>query len=152
MASALKDYASAEIKKEPHHGETPIGVIDDAVASSQKALDAALTAAPYVTKNKAEFDRVVNDMHAISLLMRFYNAKTKAAEQILLYGYDHDAAHLHDADALLAESVERFRDLTNLAGPAYRTATQASETTQRQIPFRGGIEPVPKLATVFADV
>ena len=35
-----------------------------------------------------------NDMHAISLLMQFYNAKTKAAEQVLLYGYDHDATHL----------------------------------------------------------
>jgi len=74
--------------------------------------------------------------------MQYYNAKTKAAEQVLLYGYDHDAARLHEADTLLAESVERFRDLAKIAGPAYRTATNM-ETTQRQIPFRGGMNQFP---------
>jgi hypothetical protein len=61
---------------------------------------------------------------------------------VLLYGYDHDAAHLHDADVLLAESVKQFRDLAKIAGPAYRTAT-SMETTQRQIPFRGGMNQFP---------
>jgi hypothetical protein len=74
--------------------------------------------------------------------MQFYNAKIKAAEQVLLYGYDHDAAHLHRAEGFLAESVDRFRDLTNVAGPAYRTAT-SMETTQRRIPFRGGMNQFP---------
>jgi len=138
----LRDYVAAGVKKEPHHGETPIGVSDEAVAASQRALETAQAAAPFVTKNKAEYERVVNDMHAIALLMEFYNAKTKAAEQVLLYGYDHDAAHLHDADVLLAESVKQFRDLAKIAGPAYRTAT-SMETTQRQIPFRGGMNQFP---------
>jgi hypothetical protein len=95
-----------------------------------------------VTRDKAEYERVVNDMHAIELLMEFYNAKTKVAEQVLLYGYDHDASRLSKAEALLAESVDRFRDLTNIAGPAYRTAT-SMETAQRQIPFRGGLNQFP---------
>jgi hypothetical protein len=95
-----------------------------------------------VTKNKAEFGRIVSDMHAIELLMEFYNAKTKAAEQALLYGYDHNAAHLRQAETLLAESVDHFRELTAVAGPAYRTAT-SMETTQRQIPFRGGMNQFP---------
>jgi len=81
-------------------------------------------------------------MHAIELLMEFYNAKTKAAEQVLLYGYDHDAAHLREAETLLTESVDHFRELTAIAGPAYRTAT-SMETTQRQIPFRGGMNQFP---------
>ncbi len=46
------------------------------------------------------------------------------------------------AETLLAESVDRFRELTTIAGPAYRTAT-SMETTQRQIPFRGGMNQFP---------
>lgn len=138
----LDEYVAEEVKHEPHHGETPIGVSDDTVKASQQALVAAQAAKPYVTKDKAEYERVVNDMHAIALLMQYYNAKTKAAEQVLLYGYDHNAAHLQQAETLLAESVERFRELTAIAGPAYRTAT-SMETTQRQIPFRGGTNQFP---------
>lgn len=138
----LEDYVAEEIKHEPHHGETPLGVSDQTVDESQKALEAAKAAAPFVTKNKDEYERIVNDMHAIALLMRYYNAKTKAAEQVLLYGYDHDNAHLTRAESLLAESVDHFRELTAIAEPAYRTAT-SMETTQRQIPFRGGMNQYP---------
>jgi hypothetical protein len=142
LGERLEDYVAEEVKHEEHHGETPLGVSDETVDASRKALDAANAAEPFVTKNKAEYARIVNDMHAIELLMEFYNAKTKAAEQVLLYGYDHDASHLSQAEALLATSVDRFRDLTNIAGPAYRTAT-GMETTQRQIPFRGGMNQFP---------
>ena len=90
-------------------------------------------------------------MYSIALLMQFYNAKTKAAEQVLLYGYDHDVAHLHQAETLLAESVDKFRELTAIAGPAYRTAT-SMETTQRQIPFRGSMNRISELAAVPAHV
>ena len=138
----LDEYVAEEVKHEPHHGESPLGVSDATVEASQQAVAAAKAAAPFVTKNKAEYARVVNDLRCIALLMEFYNAKTKAAEQVMLYGYDHDAAHLQQADGLLAASVERFRALTALAGPAYVTAT-AMETTQRQIPFRGGMKQFP---------
>jgi hypothetical protein len=138
----LDEYVAEEVKNEPHHGETPIGVSDETVEASRKALDAAQAAGPFVTKDKAEYERVVNDMRAIEMLMEFYNAKTKAAEQVLLYGYDHNASHLKQAESLLSESVERFRTLTNVAGPAYRTAT-GMETAQRQIPFRGGMNQFP---------
>ena len=138
----LEDYVAEEVKHEPHHGETPIGVSDETVEESRKALDAAEAAGPSVTKNKDEYARVVNDMRAIALLMQFYNAKIKAAEQVMLYGYDHDSKHLTNADALLAQSVDNFRKVTTVAGPAYRTAT-SMETTQRQIPFRGGMAEFP---------
>jgi len=138
----LNEYVAEEVKHEPHHGETPIGVSDETVEWSAQALAAAEAAAPYVTEDKAEYARVVNDMHAIALLMQYYNAKTKAAEQVLLYGYDRDQAHLLQAEKLLKESVERFRELTAVAGPAYRTAT-SMETSQRQIPFRGGMDHYP---------
>ncbi|MGD0292377.1 MAG: hypothetical protein ABSB30_00840 [Terracidiphilus sp.] len=138
----LDEYVDLEAKKLPHHGETPIGVSDETVEASRKALEAAEAVGPFVTKNKEEYARVVNDMRAISLLMQFYNAKTKAAVETMLYGYDHDVAHLRKAEALLAESVDKFRTLTDVAGPAYRTAT-SMETPQRRIPFRGGMDQFP---------
>jgi hypothetical protein len=138
----LDDYVAEEVKHEPHHGETPLGVSDETVDASHKAFDAVSAAQPFVTKNEAEYERIVNDMHAIEMLMEFYNAKTKAAEQVLLYGYDHDEAHLRQAETLVAESVDHFGELTAIAGPAYRTAT-SMETTQRQIPFRGGMNQFP---------
>jgi len=138
----LDDYVAEEVKQEPHHGETPLGASDETVDASHKAFDAVSAAQPFVTKNKAEYERIVNDMHAIELLMEFYNAKTKAAEQVLLYGYDHNETHLQQAETLLAESVDHFHELTAIAGPAYRTAT-SMETTQRQIPFRGGMNQFP---------
>jgi len=138
----LDEYVDLETKKLPHHGETPIGVSDETLEASRRALEAAEAAGPFVTRNKEEYARVVNDMRAISLLMQFYNAKTKAAVETMLYGYDHDAAHLQKAETLLAESVEKFRTLTDVAGPAYRVAT-SMETSQRHIPFRGGMNKYP---------
>ncbi len=138
----LQQYVAEEVKHEPHHGQTPIGVSDQTVTASREALADAEAAAPYVTENKAEYQRVVNDMRAISLLMQFYNAEVKAAQQVLLYGYDRDAAHLNQAESLLAESVDDFKKLTAVAGPAYITAT-GMETSQRRIPFPGGMKNFP---------
>ncbi len=138
----LDEYAAEEVKKQPHHGETPIGVSDDTVEASRQAYAAAQAAAPFVTRNRDEYNRIVNDMHAIYLLMQFYNDRIRAAQEVMLYGYDRDAAHLRRAQPLLGESVERYRALTSVAGPAYRTAT-SMETTQRQIPFRGGMRDFP---------
>jgi len=132
----LDEYVAEEVKHQPHHGETPLGVSDEVLEGSRKALEAAEAAAPFVTKNKDEYARVMNDMRAINLLMQFYNVKTKAAEQVMLFGYDHDTARLKRAETLLAESVEDYRKLTDVAGNAYRTATSML-TSQRQIPFRG---------------
>ncbi len=138
----LADYVAEEVKHEAHHGETPIGVSDETVEASARAVAAAEAAGPFVSKNHDEYERVVNDMRSISLLMQYYNAKTKAAEQVLLYGYDRNAAHLTQAVDLLVQSVDRFRALNAIAGPAYLTAT-SMETTQRQIPFRGGMNQFP---------
>ena len=147
----LEDYVAEEVKNEPHHGETPLGVSDETVDASRKAFDAANAAAPFVTKNKAEYDRIVNDMHAIELLMAFYNAKTKAAEQILLYGYDHDAARLRQAETSLAESVDHFRELTAIAGPGVSHRDQHGDhAAPDSLPRRH--ESVSQLAAVPAYV
>jgi hypothetical protein len=138
----LDEYVALEAKHQPHHGETPVGVAEETAQAAHQALEAAQAAQPFVTANKDEYARVVNDLRAISLLMDFYNAKVKAAVQVMLFGYDHDAARLKTAELLLAQSVEFYRELNKVAGPAYRTAS-SMQTTQRQIPFRGGMNQFP---------
>ena len=41
----LDYYVAEEVKNEPHHGETPIGVSDETVDASRKAFDAVVAAA-----------------------------------------------------------------------------------------------------------
>ena len=133
----LYDYVAEEAAHQPHHGETSIGVADEVAASSARAIAEAEAARPYVTKDIPEYERIVNDMRAIHMLMSFYQAKTHAAEEVMLYGYDRDADHLQQAEKLLAESVEDFRQLTSLTDKTYRDAA-SMHTSQRQIPVRGG--------------
>ncbi len=132
----LDEYVANEVHGIPQHGQTPLGVVDQVVDSSAQAVTQAEAAAPGVTQDEAEYKRTVNDMRSIHELMLFYQAKTKAAEQVLLFGYDHDFDHLHQAETLLTSSVDDFLKLTELAGPAYRNVA-GMETSQRQIPVRG---------------
>ena len=133
----LDDYVAEEAAHEPHHGQTPIGIADADVTSSAKAVSEAEAARASVTKDIPEYDRILNDMRAIHELMLFYQAKTDAAELVMLYGYDHNAAHLHEAEKLLTQSVDDFCQLTSLTDTTYRD-TASMHTSQRQIPVRGG--------------
>lgn len=133
----LYDYVAEEAEHKPHHGQTPIGIADEVVALSAKAVAEAEAARLGITRNLAEYSRIVNDMRAIHMLMLFYQAKTHAAALVMLYGYDHDADHLKRAEALLAQSLDDFRQLTALTDKTYRDAA-SMHTSQRQIPVRGG--------------
>ncbi len=134
----LDEYVANEFNHKPHHGQTPIKVAADMAASSAKAVTEAEAAAPGITPEaRPEYDRIVNDMRCIATLMAYYNAKTQAAELVMLFGYDHDQSHLTAARALLAQSVEDFARLTDLTDKAYRNAA-GMQTSQRQIPVRGG--------------
>jgi hypothetical protein len=134
----LDEYVANEFNHKPHHGQTPIGVAAEVAASSAKAVIEAEAAASGIRpEDRPEYERVVNDMRAIAALMSFYNHKTQAAELVMLFGYDHDVAHLHQAETLLAASVQDFEHLTQLTDTTYRDAA-GMETSQRQIPVRGG--------------
>lgn len=133
----LDEYVANEVHHLPQHGEMPIGVADEVTACSAKAIDEAVAAGPGVTRDKAEYERIVNDMRAIHALMLFYQAKTKAAEQVMLFGYDRDFSHLTAAERILAQSIDNFRELTALTTNAYRDAA-AMHTDQRRIPVTGG--------------
>jgi hypothetical protein len=134
----LYDYVAEEVDHKPHHGETPIGVADEVADLSARAVAEAEAARPGITRNREEYGRIVNDMRAIHAMMLFYQAKAQAAVLVMRYGYDQDADHLKKAEALLAQSVEDFRQLTALTDKTYRDAA-SMHTSQRQIPVRGGL-------------
>jgi hypothetical protein len=134
----LDEYVANEVAHKPHHGETPVGVAAEAAASSAKAVTEAEAAAPGIRADeRAEYGRIVNDMRAIAALMSYYNHKTQAAALVMEYGYDHNADDLKRAEPLLAASVDDFAKLTELTDKTYRNAA-GMETSQRQIPVRGG--------------
>lgn len=134
----LNEWVAAEMTHGKHHGENPLGVAADAQAKSAEAVKEAEAAGPGIAASaRPEYERVVNDMRAIAALMAFYNAKVQAAADVMRYGYDRDMQHLRDARGKLAESVEDFAKLTALTDATYRKAA-GMETSQRQIPVRGG--------------
>jgi hypothetical protein len=134
----LNEYVANEVNHRPHHGETPLGVAAEVAASSARAIEEAEAAAPGINASaRPEYERIVNDMRAIAALMAYYNHKTQAAVLVMQFGYDHDPADLHKAEPLLSESVQDFARLTQLTETAYRNAA-GLETSQRQIPVRGG--------------
>lgn len=132
----LYDYVQKEWLHLPHQGETPIEVAAEATDSATKAVKAAEEAGPYVTRNRDEYERFLNDVRAIYSLMQYYQAKTQAAELVMLYGYDRQRVHLEEAEKLLAGSVDFYRQLLSLTDKTYRQGTSL-HTAQRQIPFPG---------------
>jgi hypothetical protein len=134
----LDEYVASEIALKPHHGQTPVAIAAMVANSSAKAVLEAEAAGPGIAPAaRPEYDRVLNDMRAIAALMAFYNHKTQAAMDVMEFGYTHDQAQLRAAEPLLAASVEDFKTLTALTDHTYRDAA-GMETSQRQIPVRGG--------------
>jgi hypothetical protein len=132
----LVDYVQREFAHQPHIGETPVGVAAEVTDSSAQAVQEAEQAGPFVTQNRSEYERILNDTRCIHMLMQYYNAKTQAAALVMLYGYDHNLDHLVQAEKLLASSVDFYRTLVALTDTTYRQAC-ALLTEQRQIPFSG---------------
>lgn len=133
----LDEFVAKEVNGLQHEGENPLQVADEAAEASAKAVAAAESASSGITRNRAEYLRIVDDMRAIHLLMLFYQAKTHAAEHVLLYGYSHDESHLQQALPLLQQSVADFQELAELTSRTYRDAA-GLQTTQRRIPVPGG--------------
>jgi hypothetical protein len=132
----LQEWVAKEWEKKPHEGETPLGVAGEVVDSATRAVAAAEAAQPFVTRNREEFQRLLNDMRSIQTLMRYYRAKTHAAALVLRYGYSHEAGDLNAALRLLEESVGEYGKLVSLTDKTYRQACSI-HTTSRRIPFLG---------------
>lgn len=130
------DYAEKEWNKQSHIGETPVRVADDVIEHGKKAVAAIDKAAGSVTKDKAEFDRLKNDVYCQNALASFYAQKARAALAVLRYKYSNDVRDLEKAAPLLESSVKHFTELTNLTKNTYLYAN-SMQTKQRKIPMRG---------------
>ncbi|MBS1605917.1 MAG: hypothetical protein JST42_24880, partial [Bacteroidetes bacterium] len=130
----LSQYAEREWKGLPHEGETPVEVAREVREEGRKAVEAIETVK--AGRDVAEFARLKNDMYCYKALADCYAAKAEAALAVLRYKYSNDRGDLVKALGLLEESVAAFRELTRVAGPAYRYAN-SMQTAQRKIPIRG---------------
>lgn len=131
----LSQYAEREWKHQPHTGETPMRVAGEVIAHGQKAVQ-AIRRVKGVTKNKAEFKRLTNDMDCYEALANAYAAKARAALDVLRYNYSGDAGDLKAALPLLRQSMDWWRRLAALTDSTYRYAN-SMQTQQRKIPMRG---------------
>ena len=133
----LKEFAERAWKKQPHEGETPVSINAEVLDYSARAVAAIDEAAPLVTKNRDEFARLRNDVHAIRAMSQNYVAKTDAAMAVLRYGYSKDVADMERAEHALAESLDHFRTLAALTKDTYKAAN-SMQTAQRRVPVPGG--------------
>jgi len=133
----LDEFVKKEWNHEPHVGETPVSIQDDVRAESKSAVASIEAAAGLVTKNRAEFERLSNDVHCVQLLAENYIAKTAAARFVLQYGYSKDIADMRTAESFLAASLEAYEKLAAMTAPTYRYAN-SMQTSQRKIPVSGG--------------
>ncbi len=132
----LAEYAKREWKGEPHKGETPTWAIKTIVEEGEKAIKAIDEAEPHVTKNKAEFERLKNDMYCYNAMAHFYNQKIQAALLVLRYQYSKDLHDLEKAVPHLEKSVDWYKKLADLTKDTYLYAN-SMQTSQRRIPISG---------------
>jgi len=130
------EYAEKEAKGEKHIGETPPQIANEVVEHGKLAVAAIEKAAPTITKNKDEFERLKNDMYCQDALANFYAEKARAAVQALRYKYSHNVQDLTAAVPLLASSVVYWQKLVDLTKNSYLYAN-SMQTAQRKIPMRG---------------
>lgn len=130
------DYVDKEMKGLPHTGETPPAVAREVVAHGEAAVAALEAVAPHVTKNNAEFARLLNDMKCYRAIAYHFSYKVKAAMQLLRYKYTGNIADLEAALPDLAQSVASYKLLADLTAGTYLYAN-SMQTAQRKIPMRG---------------
>jgi len=132
----LETYAKKAWAGQPHEGEMPPSVIEDASRFAAQAVTAIEKAAPLVTKNRDEFERLRNDIHCIELVTRNYEEKVRAAMLVLRYGYSRDRQDMEKAAVHLEKSLEVYQELTQRTAATYRYANTL-QTGHRRIPIRG---------------
>lgn len=132
----LIEYVEKEWKKEPHVGELPLDIIAQVIAHGDKAVAAIDQSAASIGSNKAEFERLRNDMHCYREFAYAFNLKVKAAKLVLDYQWGKDIARLEEAIPLMEQSLEHYRKLVQLTEDHYLYAN-SMQTSQRRIPIGG---------------
>lgn len=132
----LAEYAKKEWTGQAHAGETPVTVIEAASRFAAQAVQAIEKAAPLVTRNLDEFERLRNDIHCIQLVSRNYEEKVRAALLVLRYTYSRVPEDMEQAAVHLEKSLEIYRTLAQRTTKTYRYANTL-QTGHRRIPIRG---------------
>jgi len=136
VGEVLQEYMRKEWAKEPHVGELPTQLIAEAVVHGKAAVEAIKKAAPEVTKNKDEFNRLKNDMYCYQAFATYFSEKVKAAIEVLQYVHTNDIHFLENAIPLMEKSLDYYRELVRLTKDSYLYAN-SMQTGQRRIPFSG---------------
>ncbi len=132
----LSEYAAKEWKHQPHVGETPVKVVNDIIEEGHDAVKAIDAADKGVTTDKAEFDRLKNDMYCYNAMANSYAHKVKAALWVLRYKYSDDLSDLDKALPELQISLNYYQQLVDLTKNTYLYAN-SMQTKQRKIPVGG---------------
>lgn len=132
----LIEYVEKEWKKEKHAGELPLNIVDECAVHGDKAVQAIELAAPHITKNRDEYERLANDMRCYKAFADAFRFKVLAAQQVLNYKWSKDIKYLHDAVPLLEKSNSHWKELVRLTKDTYYYAN-SMQTSQRRIPVGG---------------
>lgn len=130
----LLDYADKQAKNLPHTGETPLQIITELRQHADRAMSVIYAVKP--TKNKAEFERLKNDILAYHAMAWYYSQKAEAALMTLRYKYTSDIKDLEAAAKSLDGSVTSYKRLTDITSKTY-LYSNSMQTSQRKIPMRG---------------
>ncbi len=132
----LDEYIEKEKAGQLHTGETPVSVISDVIVFSMAADSAIKAAAPSVTRNRDEFQRLLNDVQCIETLAAFFAVKLPAVGAVLFQQGTTNALDAKTVEKALQSSVDAFAQLTKLTEKTYRFAN-SMQTGHRKIPFGG---------------
>jgi tetratricopeptide (TPR) repeat protein len=132
----ISEYAAKEWKHQPHVGETPVKVASDIVEEGRLAVEAIDKAGNGAIKDKAEFDRLKNDMYCYDAMANCYAHKVNAALLVLRYKYSNNIADLEKALPEMETSLDYYKKLIGLTKNTYLYAN-SMQTKQRKIPVGG---------------
>ncbi len=132
----LIDYADKEWKRQEHQGETPDRIVLEVTKHSLSAAFVINQASKKITKNKEEFQRIVNDMNSYNALAYHFANKIDASLEVLKYKYSNDIHDLETAALALKNSVDYYKELVKYTTGSYLYAN-SMQTQQRKIPMRG---------------
>lgn len=132
----ILDYVDKVQKGLPHVGETPTQIAGEVMLHGNKAVAALQSIANNIRSNKAEFNRLYNDMLCYQAMANHFSHKVQAAVQLLQYKYSKQVPDLEKAVPLLQQSVKDYAQLARLTKGSYLYAN-SMQTQQRKIPMRG---------------
>ncbi|MFG6685734.1 hypothetical protein ACGK9U_04070 [Mariniflexile sp. HNIBRBA6329] len=136
IGEILLEYAKKEWEHTPHEGETPVQIINEIVEHGKKAVLSIDKAEAKITKDKAEFIRLKNDMYCYNAFANFFSEKVEAALLVLRYSYSNDIKDLEKTLPHLEKSIDHYKQLVNLTKDTYLYAN-SMQTAQRRIPIGG---------------